>query len=99
MDGRLFVLAKAGSSKTYCDEMAGVAKRHGVGIAELSPHLQGQLIVVNPGYDDASARRAEGGLRSKGPRMPFRAFSPALGVNRHTGTGAIERGGVPPRSV
>ena len=52
-DGRLFDLAKAGTSKTYCDEIAGVAASHGLSITELSTHLQGQLVAVNPAYDEA----------------------------------------------
>jgi sugar phosphate isomerase/epimerase len=52
-DGRLFDLAKAASSKTYCDQIAGVAMKHGVVITELSTHLQGQLVAVNPAYDEA----------------------------------------------
>ena len=52
-DGRLFDLAKAGSSKTYCDEIAGIAARHGLAITELSTHLQGQLIAVHPAFNEA----------------------------------------------
>ena len=50
-DGRLFDLDKASSSKTYCDEIAGVAATNGVTITELSTHLQGQLVAVHPAYD------------------------------------------------
>ena len=52
-DARLFDLAKAASSKDYCDELAGVAAEAGVVITELSTHLQGQLVAVNPAYDEA----------------------------------------------
>jgi sugar phosphate isomerase/epimerase len=52
-DGRLFDLAKAASSKDYCDKIAGVARKHGLVITELSTHLQGQLVAVNPAYDEA----------------------------------------------
>ncbi len=52
-DGRLFDLAKAASSKDYCDELVGVAAESGVVITELSTHLQGQLVAVNPAYDEA----------------------------------------------
>ena len=34
-DGRLIDLQKAASSKTYCDELAGVARENGVEITEL----------------------------------------------------------------
>jgi len=52
-DGRIFDLKKAASSKTYCDEVKGKAKAAGVAITELSTHIQGQLVAVNPAFDDA----------------------------------------------
>lgn len=52
-DGRLFDLARAALSKTYCDEIAGVAASHGLEITELSTHLQGQLIAVHPAFNEA----------------------------------------------
>jgi sugar phosphate isomerase/epimerase len=52
-DGRLFDLEKAASSKTYCDELTGVAGDAGLQITELSTHLQGQLVAVHPAYDAA----------------------------------------------
>lgn len=52
-DGRLFDLAKAAESKSYCDDIAGVAQANGVQITELSTHLQGQLVAVHPAYDEA----------------------------------------------
>ncbi len=50
-DNRLFDLQRAASSKTYCDEVNGICKEAGVEITELSTHLQGQLVAVNPAYD------------------------------------------------
>jgi sugar phosphate isomerase/epimerase len=35
------------------DEIAGIAKQHGVQITELSTHLQGQLVAVHPAFDAA----------------------------------------------
>jgi sugar phosphate isomerase/epimerase len=52
-DARLFDLKKAAESKTYCDEIAGVAQKYGLAITELSTHLQGQLVAVHPAYDTA----------------------------------------------
>ncbi len=52
-DTKLFDLKKAASSKTYCDEIAGVARANGVEITELATHLQGQLVAVHPVYDEA----------------------------------------------
>jgi len=44
-------LEKAATSKTYADELKGVAQSHGLAITELSTHLQGQLVAVHPAYD------------------------------------------------
>src|SRR5690606_13610098 len=46
-------LKKAAESKSYCDELKGIAGKHGVEITELSTHLQGQLVAVHPAYDTA----------------------------------------------
>jgi sugar phosphate isomerase/epimerase len=52
-DGRFIDLAKAASSMDYCDEFKGQAADNGVEVTELSTHLQGQLVAVNPAYDTA----------------------------------------------
>lgn len=49
-DARCMDLAKAAKSKTYCDELKGVAAAQGLEISELSTHLQGQLVAVHPAY-------------------------------------------------
>ncbi len=50
-DGRCIDLQKAAESKTYCDELKGMLATKGLQITELSSHLQGQLVAVNPAYD------------------------------------------------
>jgi sugar phosphate isomerase/epimerase len=50
-DARLIDLKKAAESKTYCDDLKGRVEKCGVVITELSTHLQGQLVAVNPAYD------------------------------------------------
>lgn len=50
-DARLFNLARAAESQTYCDEIRGMLATHGLVISELSTHLQGQLVAVHPAYD------------------------------------------------
>lgn len=50
-DSRFINLQLAAESKTYADELAGIAKDAGVVITELSTHLQGQLVAVHPAYD------------------------------------------------
>jgi sugar phosphate isomerase/epimerase len=64
-DTRLFDLEKAAASKTYCDEIAGIARENGVAITELSTHLQGQLVAVHPAYDEAFDAFAPEALRGK----------------------------------
>jgi sugar phosphate isomerase/epimerase len=52
-DSRLFDLKRAAESKAYCDEIRDVLQSNHVELAELSTHLQGQLIAVHPAYDQA----------------------------------------------
>lgn len=47
----LIDLDKAAESKSYCDELKGKINSYGLEITELSTHLQGQLVAVNPAYD------------------------------------------------
>src|SRR3954464_14248491 len=50
-DARCIDLQKAAESKTYADELRGQIEECGLQITELSTHLQGQLVAVNPAYD------------------------------------------------
>src|SRR5436309_8037070 len=52
-DRRLFDLATAAESQTYCDEIKGILAERGLQVTELSTHLQGQLVAVHPAYDTA----------------------------------------------
>jgi sugar phosphate isomerase/epimerase len=52
-DAQLIDLDRAATSKTYCDEIAGICAANGVAITELSTHLQGQLVAVHPAYNTA----------------------------------------------
>lgn len=47
----LIDIEKAADSQTYCDELKGKVNSYGLEITELSTHLQGQLVAVNPAYD------------------------------------------------
>src|SRR5260221_7848 len=64
-DARLFDLAKAAESQTYCDEVKGVLAERGLQITELSTHLQGQLVAVHPAYDTAFDAFAAPEVRGK----------------------------------
>ena len=50
-DTRFIDLQKAAESKTYADEIKGQVNACGLEITELSTHLQGQLVAVDPVYD------------------------------------------------
>jgi sugar phosphate isomerase/epimerase len=90
-DARLFDLAKAASSKTYCDEVAGVAKQYGVQITELSTHLQGQLVAVHPAFDaafDAFAPASVHGKPRERQAWAVEQLFMAAKASRHLGLGA-----------
>ncbi len=48
---QLIDLATAAGSRDYCDDVRGRLAAFGVELTELSTHLQGQLVAVNPVYD------------------------------------------------
>ena len=50
-DKRCIDLSLAAESISYCDELKSRVAAHGLEITELSTHLQGQLVAVNPAYD------------------------------------------------
>ena len=52
-DARLFDLATAAESQSYCDDLKARLADHGIAVTELSTHLQGQLVAVHPAYDAA----------------------------------------------
>ncbi|GAB2697636.1 sugar phosphate isomerase/epimerase family protein [Aliiglaciecola aliphaticivorans] len=51
-DERIFDLQQAATSQSYCAEIEATVAKHGMVISELSTHLQGQLVAVNPAYDE-----------------------------------------------
>lgn len=50
-DRRLFDVATAAESQTYCDDLVGMLAEHGLGVSELTSHIFGQLMAVHPAYD------------------------------------------------
>ena len=87
-DGRLIDLDKAASSKTYCDELKGVAAANGVQITELSTHLQGQLVAVHPAYDtqfDGFAAPAVRGNPKERAEWAVDQVKKALSASRNLG--------------
>jgi len=50
-DPKLIDLGKAAQSQEYCYEITAIVNKAGLQITELSTHLQGQLVAVNPAYD------------------------------------------------
>ena len=61
-DARLFDLARAASSKAYCDEVKGMCADAGV---EITTHLQGQLVAAHPAYDSQFDGFAPAALHGK----------------------------------
>jgi sugar phosphate isomerase/epimerase len=51
-DTRFIDLQRVAESKTYADDINGVVSDAGLVITELSTHLQGQLVAVNPVYNE-----------------------------------------------
>lgn len=86
--GQLIDLKKAAASKDYCDELAGVARQNGVEITELSTHLQGQLVAVNPVYDEAfdgfAAPEVRGNPKAR-QEWAVEQVKMALTASRHLG--------------
>ncbi|HKI44156.1 MAG TPA: sugar phosphate isomerase/epimerase [Balneolales bacterium] len=64
-DARCIDLKKAAESKTYVDEIKGIANEAGLEITELSTHLQGQLVAVHPAYNELFDSFAPEELRGK----------------------------------
>ncbi len=52
-DARIIDLRRAAESKSYCEDVQGLARSKGIEITELGTHLQGQLVAVHPAYDEA----------------------------------------------
>src|SRR6476659_5090348 len=51
LDSRFIDLKLAAESKDYADDLKGRINDAGLEITELSTHLQGQLVAVNPAFD------------------------------------------------
>jgi sugar phosphate isomerase/epimerase len=64
LDNRFIDLKLAAESKDYADDLKGRIKEFGLDITELSTHLQGQLVAVNPAYDLAFDAFAPAELRN-----------------------------------
>ncbi|MGP9791153.1 sugar phosphate isomerase/epimerase family protein [Roseinatronobacter sp. NSM] len=87
-DARLFNLDRAADSKDYCDEIKGICAAAGVEITELSTHLQGQLVAVNPAYDvafDAFAPKALHGNPKARQEWAVDQVTKAARASRHLG--------------
>ncbi len=62
-DARILDLDRAATSQTYRDEFLGIAAANGITVTELSAHLEGQLVAVNPAYDAGFDAFAPAALR------------------------------------
>jgi sugar phosphate isomerase/epimerase len=61
----LFDLKRAAGSKDYCQEISGLLAERGLAVTELSTHLQGQLVAVDPALDAQFDRFAPPELHGK----------------------------------
>ncbi|EEI93152.1 AP endonuclease, family 2 [Sphingobacterium spiritivorum ATCC 33300] len=52
LDARFIDLERAATDKNYAQELKATVQSYGLEITELSTHLQGQLVAVNPAFDD-----------------------------------------------
>lgn len=87
-DTRVIDIEKAGSSKDYCDEIKGIVNEAGLEISELSTHLQGQLVAVNPAYDtmfDGFAATSVQGNPSARAEWAVNQIKAAASASRHMG--------------
>ncbi|SNR58065.1 MULTISPECIES: sugar phosphate isomerase/epimerase family protein [Hymenobacter] len=66
-DSRFIDLKLAAESQTYADELKGKVQAAGLEITELSTHLQGQLVAVNPVYDQLFDGFAPEAVRGNAP--------------------------------
>lgn len=97
-DPKLFDLATAAESQTYCDEIRGTLAVYGLAVSELSTHLQGQLVAVHPAYDAMFSGFAPAQLTTAKARQQWGAeqlklaalASQRLGLSAHaTFSGAL----------
>jgi sugar phosphate isomerase/epimerase len=87
-DARLFDLAEAAESQSYCDDIRATLDRHGLVVSELSTHLQGQLVAVHPAYDrmfDAFAAPEVRGNPEKRRKWAVEQLHRAAKASRHLG--------------
>lgn len=90
-ESHLIDLQKAAKSKTYCAELKGRVAQHGLEISELSTHLQGQLVAVNPAYDiqfDAFAPKAVHGKPKARTKWAIQQLKWAAKASQHLGLNA-----------
>ncbi|TAG09833.1 MAG: sugar phosphate isomerase/epimerase [Sphingobacteriia bacterium] len=90
-DARCIDLQKAAESKTYADEIKGIVQAAGLEITELSSHLQGQLVAVNPAYDalfDGFAPEAVRGNPKARTEWAIQQLKYAAKASQHLGLNA-----------
>ncbi len=87
-DSRCIDIERAAKSKRYCQEIQGIVESHGLKITELSTHLQGQLVAVNPAYDvmfDGFAPAEVQGNPKARTRWAVRQVKYAATASKHMG--------------
>jgi sugar phosphate isomerase/epimerase len=88
---RLIDLDLAATSQSYCDDLKGKIASYGLEITELSTHLQGQLVAVNPAYDsmfDGFAPKEVHGNASARTQWAIQQLKNAGSASMHLGLNA-----------
>lgn len=91
-DARCIDLDKAAKSKSYCEDVAATAAKHGLAITEIATHLQGQLVAVHPAYDelfDAFAPAAVKGKPKDRAKWAVQQVKNAATASKHLGLSAV----------
>lgn len=90
-DSRCIDLKRVAESKDYADEYREKVEATGVKITELSTHLQGQLVAVNPAYDvlfDGFAPKAVQGKPKERTAWAVEQLKLAAKASQHLGLSA-----------
>ena len=91
-DGRCLDLEKGAQSKSYCEDRAAIAAKHGLAITEIATHLHGQMVATHPAYDellDAFAPESLHGKAKERQAWATQQVKNALSVSQHLGLPSV----------
>ncbi len=64
-DSSVIDLKKAAASKTYCDELKATLEKNHMEVIELASYLQGQVMAINPAYEEMFQPFYPDGMKDK----------------------------------